>query len=221
MKKIVNIMLCFGVMTTVSAQNWNELELSIGVQAVQGEMADVMPHGSSLNPLWELQLHTRGAKSDAFSYGGSISAYTMSMYYDGQKNWLKGHSTLGYGINAMASMRLLMTGRDDFRFLKNAFFAYLELGAGGHYINFRSTYPEDIEAVKGGEVDEPTADLTSEFAPAVGLALGFQYYIDHDWGVNLRLNGQYVHSDHMDGIQGITDINDFLHGATVGVIYGF
>src|SRR5690606_21110721 len=86
------------------------------------------------------QFHTRPAKSNRFSFGGSVSGYSMNMSYEGQKDWLDGAITTGYDLNAMLNMRLLLTGRDDFRFLNRAFFTYFEAGAGVHYMRYRTNF---------------------------------------------------------------------------------
>lgn len=203
-----------------NAQSWTVTEINLGTVSVLGEMQDSRIGVNQLNPQLSVSLHTRGARSRRVSYGGSINTYLLNMAYaDGDKNWLEGHYTTGRGINALASIRLLLTGRDDMRFMKGAFITYIEAGAGAHYFEVQSTYPPDLALDK----TSPTADrpVQKEFAPAAGVAIGFQYFISQNWGVNLRLNGQYIASDIVDGVEGTTGIDDMMLSSSVGMIYAF
>lgn len=217
MKKLVVVFaLIFGSVQAV-AQSWTVFEANLGAQFVQGEMVDGFSKFNQPNALFTASIHTRGAKSRRMSYGGSVSAYTMNATYVGEKNWLNGHSTEGLGYNVLASARYLITGRDDMRFMRGAFITYIELGGGAHFASYRSTYPPNYDANKT-DIDRPTNTV---FAPAISGALGFQYFITQNWGVNLRVNTQYTASDELDGIEGITDVNDYLFASSLGMIYAF
>lgn len=203
---------------SIAQSSFTVVEASTGVMAVQGEMQDHLVGINEMNSVTTLAIHTRAYKSKRVSFGGSVSFYTTYMNYTGDKGWLEGHSTNGVGFNPQLSTRILLTGRDDMRFMKHAFVTYLELGAGAHVISNRSTYPPNTDFTKVPVV-EGENDL--HVAPSVGMSLGFRYFIGYDWGITFRCNGQYINSDYVDGIVGITGTKDYQWSSTIGMMYAF
>ncbi len=198
------------------AQRWTEVEINTGVTSVLGEMQDMTVGFNALNPAASVSLYTRANKSDRWAFGGTFSYTSMYMAYQGNKNWLMDHETQGHGYSAIIGTRLLLTGRDDMRFMKGAFITYLEAAGGGHIANFKSTYPPMVSPQKT-EIDKPTESV---FTPIGSATLGFQYYFGYKIGVSLRFSGQVTNTDYLDGIEGITDANDYLLSAMAGVTIG-
>ncbi len=213
-KSVLSLFAILLIGSTANAQRWSELEISTGVYSVLGEMQDVNLGMNALNSSTLISYYTRAHKSDRWAFGGSVGFNTMNMQYDGTKNWLNGHETQGYGVNAMLGARLVLSGRDDMRFMKGAFITYLEAAGGGHLASFRSSYPPMVSSPKEETADSPRQ---MEFAPVGTATLGFQYYITYKIGVNLRLSGTLSNTDYLDGIQGITDAKDYAVAALAGV----
>ncbi len=139
----------------------------------------------------------------------------MYHHYDGDRNWLNGHQTEGAGVSAIASARVLLTGRDDMRFMKGALITYFEGGVGGMYGSYRTTYPP-VTTLNKTEIDRPTQN----FASFIGSAsFGIQYYFDYKTGINFRFNGLATNTDELDGIAGITDKNDYQWNVSVGMLF--
>ncbi|NVK26625.1 MAG: hypothetical protein HWE14_01210 [Flavobacteriia bacterium] len=214
-KSIVTILSLLALSFTTNAQRWTEVEVFGGTSFIQGEMQDNAVGFNSIRPTFGAAIHTRANKSNFMSFGGSFNTYSMNTAYAGDKNWLTGHSVEGMAYQAQLSMRLLMTGRDDMRFMKGAFITYLEAGVGAHFASFRSTYPPDL-FVQKTDIDRPTQSVV---APMASGTLGFQYYINYKMGINFRLSGQTAGTDYLDGIAGITDANDYLLSATLGMTF--
>lgn len=212
------IALALAVSTGLSAQSgWTVVEANLGVASVQGEMQDNFASLNNFAPSFSLSVHHRASKSRHFSLGGSLQSYSLNQSYSGNKNWLEGHQTQGYGTTALVSARLLMTGRDDVRFMKGAFYAYLEGGVGATFATVSSTYPPPVVYGKFTDYSEYQSDL----ALSAGAAFGMQYYFTQNWGMNLRLSGMYADTDLLDGIEGITDTNDYLWSASLGLLFAF
>ncbi|KAB2814510.1 hypothetical protein [Phaeocystidibacter luteus] len=216
MKKTAAILFSLVALSfTANAQRWTEVEVYGGTSFVQGEMQESAIGFNSLRPTFGAAIHTRANKSNFMSFGGSFNTYSMNTTYMEDKNWLSGHSVEGMAYQAQLSMRLIMTGRDDMRFMKGAFLTYFEAGLGAHFASFRSTYPPDV-IVKKTDIDRPTQTVV---APLASGTLGFQYYFNYKMGINFRLTGQAAGTDYLDGIQGITDANDYLMSATLGMTF--
>lgn len=214
----ITLFAILGLSLTSQAQSWTELEVNAGTYLVQGEMQITEVGVNNINPVLSVSLHTRAHKSNSFAFGGSISSFTMQGdFNDNSKEWLSGHEVSGMGFNAQASIRYIMTGRDDMRFMKGAFLTYIEGAAGAQMISFQTTYPP----ATGDNLSNSTLVRLTEVTPIATATLGMQYYIDYNWGVNMRLSGSATGSDQLDGVVGVTDTKDYIWMATVGVSYAF
>lgn len=214
----ITIAAVFGISLSASAQSWTELEVGLGAYSIQGEMQKQIVGFDNLNPVLTASIHTRPHKSSKFAFGGSMSAFTMQGDFSSDsKLWLQGHNFSGSGLNAQASMRYIMTGHKDMRFMKNAFLTYIEGAAGAHMISFQSTYPPGTS----DNLNAPQESNEIIVTPIGTATLGFQYYFDYNFGVNLRLSGSVTGSDQLDGVEGITSTNDYIWAATVGMTYAF
>ncbi|TNE28444.1 MAG: hypothetical protein EP346_09295, partial [Bacteroidetes bacterium] len=184
------------------------LEVNGGISAIQGDLQDQIIGFKNVNPSFSVTMHTRASKSRSFSIGGGVELNTLNHFYSSpSRSYYDQTEVEGYHFNAQVSGRLLLTGRDDVRFMKGAFYTYLEGNAGMSYISVQSTYPPAETFSKLGE----GVETHTEYKPSVGAALGFRYYLTYNLGVNLRLSGKYVASDLLDGVEGITDVNDYLN----------
>lgn len=194
------------------------LEVNGGISTIQGDLQDQLIGFKNVNPNFSVTLHTRTAKSRNFSIGGGIEMNMLNHYYSNpDKSYYDQTEAEGYHFNAQVSGRLLLTGRDDVRFMKGAFYTYLEGNAGVSYVNIQSTYPPAETFSKLGE----DVETRTEYKPSVGAALGFRYYLTYNLGINLRFSGKYVASDLLDGVDGITDVNDYLLTSSIGMSYAF
>lgn len=214
-KALLIITLSFGLSFVSQSQSLTEIEVNAGVMAIQGEMQPSIGGINDVNFLSTVSVHSRANNSDAFAFGGSLSAFTLSQdYNNSDKEWLTDHRSEGYGYNAVASLRYIMTGRDDMRFMKGAFITYIEAGAGAQFISYRTTYPPLVSENKN-TIDRPTQNLVT---PVGTATLGFQYYFDYNMGINFRVSSMMTNTDEFDGVVGMTDKNDYVLSATMGLL---
>lgn len=217
MKNHLLVILFF--LSLTSAAQWTEVQTGIGFQSIQGDINYTLTGQDIVNPALYIAAHTRSSKRDRWCYGMSFNFYTVGGDYSSTKKWLNGHFADGYGISTELSARYYISNKADYRFVRDDWSYFVEVGIASHYFNYRSTY----HPFEGNTEENKNNSVAYINANAIGahLAGGVQYQVSRGFGYFAKLTWQGTTTDFLDGVSGHTGIDDYLLRLQFGTFFSF